>query len=71
MSITLKLVDLVDRLKIQQFFIEKEDKTYFLPLKFQINGEKIESTLDRMIKVKGRSYQMNDFEKQCLEELDF
>ncbi len=71
MSITLKLVDLVDKLKIQQFFIEKEHKTYFQPFKFRINDVKIENSLDRFFKVKGNAYKMNEFEKNCLEELDF
>lgn len=71
MSITLKIVDLLDKLKVQKFFIEKNNKTYFAPIRIKLNQSQIENIADKVFKVKGNAYKMNDFEKEILEELKF
>ena len=70
-SITLKVVDLLDRLKVQSYFVEKNDRTYFTPIHVKFDPNKLEIILDKIIKVKGNSYKMNKMEKQVLEELEF
>jgi hypothetical protein len=70
MSITLKLVHLIDKLNIQSYFIEKNDRTYFMPIQFKFNTNKLEALTDKLIKVKGRAYKVNDLEKSILNDLD-
>lgn len=69
-SITLKVCYLVDRLKLQSFFIEKNEKVVFTPIHIQINIEKIEKLTDFVLSAKGRPYQANQFEKDILAELE-
>lgn len=71
MSITLKLVNLLDKINVQNYFIEKDNKVYFSPMRININALKIEHVLDKTLKVQGNSYKMNQFEKDILEELNF
>lgn len=71
MSITLKVVDLIDRLNIQSYFLEKENKLQFTPIKISFDSIKIERRIESLIKVNGNSYKMNQFEKDILKELDF
>lgn len=71
MSITLKIVNLIDRLKLQHYFIEKNNKTYFTPINISFSEDKLESILDKVIRTKGNAYKMNDLEKEVLKELDF
>ncbi|MFT6633330.1 MAG: hypothetical protein ACJAS4_003300 [Bacteriovoracaceae bacterium] len=71
MSITLRVVDLLDRLKVQRFFIERNQRTYFTPIRISFNQAQLEKISDRLFKVKGNAYKMNDLEKEILEELDF
>lgn len=71
MSITLKIVDLLDRFKVQSFFIERNQKTYFTPIRISFNQSQLEKVTDKFFKVKGNAYKMNDLEKEILEELDF
>jgi hypothetical protein len=58
-------------MKIQQLFIEKEDKLVFTPIQISLNSSKIEKAIDKVISFSGKPYKMNQFEKDILEELDF
>ena len=71
MSITLKIVDLMDKLKIQNYFVERDNRTYFTPVRIKFNSSSIESFIDKVINVDGRAYQMNELEEKVLKELDF
>lgn len=70
MSITLKLVHLIDKLNLQSYFVEKNDRTYFTPIQFKFDTNKIEALTDKLIKVKGRAYKLNNLEKNILNDLD-
>lgn len=71
MSITLRIVELLDRLKVQNYFLERNNKTYFTPIKIHFNHNQIEVIADKIFKVNGKPYQMNDLEKNVLKDLDF
>jgi hypothetical protein len=71
MSITLKVVDLLDKLNVQSYFLEKESKLQFTPIRISFDSIKIEKVLEKLIKVNGKTYKMNQFEKDILTELDF
>ncbi len=71
MSITLKVIDLIDRLKVQRFFIEKNNKTYFSPIFINFNPENFEKIADHLVSSKGKPYEPNDLEKAICKELDF
>lgn len=71
MSITVKVVELVDKLGLNHFFIEKNNRLYFSPIKIRLNKDLLESSIDRFLKTKGRAYKPNDLEKDVLKELDF
>jgi len=68
MSVTFKVVQLIDRLRIQKFFMEKDSKVL---LNFQFDPSKIENFIDNKLKVHGKKYKPNDFEESCLRDLDF
>ncbi len=68
MSVTFKVVELIDRLHIQKFFMEKDNKV-LLNIKF--DPAKIESFIDSKLKVHGKGYKPNDFEESCIRDLDF
>lgn len=68
MSITLKLVALVDRLHLQNFFMEKDNKV-MLNLSFDPN--KIESLIDQYFTSKGKAYKPNEFEESCIKDLEY
>mgnify|MGYP005708108021 FL=1 len=71
MSITLKLVDAIDKLKVQSFFVEKGDKTYFSPIHIGFDANSFENKSDKLFNVNGKPYKKNEFEEQVLKELDF
>lgn len=71
MSVTYKIVNVIDKLKLNNYFIEKNNITYFSPIKIQLNTEIIEKVVNSLINVKGREYKPNKFEKDVLKELDF
>jgi hypothetical protein len=71
MSITLRIVDLIDKLKVQSFFVERNHKTYFTPINISFNQNQLEKVTDKLFNVDGNAYKMNDFEKKVLQELDF
>ena len=67
MSITIKVVNWVDKLKLQNFFVEKDNRVI---LNLSFNPEKVERLLDKVLPVHGRAYQPNQFELDCLNELE-
>ena len=67
MSITLKLVELVDRLHLQSFFMEKENKVM---LNLSFNPSRIEDVIDGLLKTKGKSYMPSRLEEDVLSELE-
>lgn len=68
MSITTKMVELVDKLRLNHFFIEENNRVH---LKFtEFNPQKLEGLLDSLIKIKGKSYDPNEFELNCIRELE-
>ena len=71
MSITLKAVDFIDKLKLDTYFVKSDDKISFTPIKLNFNERTIESIIDRLVNSNGKSYSMNDFEKNIISELDF
>lgn len=70
-SITLKVVDLIDKTKIQSLFEEKNDQVYFAPIKLKLNTHLIEKIVDKVISVNGKQYEPDELEKEVLKELDF
>lgn len=71
MSITMRIVNLIDRLKLNQYFIEREDKAYFSPIHIKINTRSIENFIDHLVKVDGRPYRPNEMEKEVIKELEY
>lgn len=71
MSITLKIVNLIDALRLQNYFVEKEDALEFAPIRISLNEKGLEEKIDGLLKLKGKPYAANEFEKECLRELDF
>lgn len=67
MSITFKVVQLIDRLHLQSFFMEKDNKVL---LNLALDPSKIESYLDHKLRLKGKSYQPNEFELKCIQDLE-
>lgn len=68
MSVTLKVVELIDRLHLNNYFIEKDNRVHLKALEF--NTVKLESLLDKVIKVRGVDYNPNEFELNCIRELE-
>lgn len=69
MTVTMRVVNLVDKLKLQKFFVEKDNKAH---LKFaEFSPAKLEELLDKAFKTKGRPYTPNQLEQDILKELDF
>lgn len=71
MSITMKIVRLIDKLKLNQYFVQKDNRIYFSPIHIKFNADVIENGLDSLLKVDGKPYVADDFEKEVLKELDF
>lgn len=71
MGITLRVVSLIDKLHLQNYFVEREDRVFFAPIRISLNERILEQKLDHLFKLKGKAYKMNQFEKNCLKELDF
>ena len=69
MTTTMRIVNLVDKLKLQNFFFEKDNKAVLVLGEF--NVARLEEKIDKLFKTKGKAYVPNDFEKECLKELDF
>ncbi len=71
MSLTLRIVEILDRLHVEKYFIEKDQEVYFRPLQVKVNTNAIRNTFNKFCNVNGNAYIQNDFEKKVLEELDF
>lgn len=71
MSITLRVVNFIDRLHLQNYFMEKENTLLFAPIRISLNEKILERKIDQLFKLKGKPYAINEFEKNCLKELDF
>jgi hypothetical protein len=67
MSITLKVVSLIDKLHLQSFFMEKDNKVM---LNLSFNPSAIEDVIDDVLKVDGHAYRPNQFEIDVLSELE-
>lgn len=67
MSITLKVVSLIDKLHLQNFFMEKDNKVM---LNLTIRPDHIEEVIDDVLKVDGNAYCPNQFEIDVLKELE-
>tara|TARA_Y100000766_G_C18700346_1_gene503906 strand:+ start:380 stop:535 length:156 start_codon:yes stop_codon:yes gene_type:complete len=51
--------------------MEKEDTLMFAPIRISLNEKFLERKIDQLFKLKGKPYAINEFEKNCLKELDF
>ncbi|MAX66273.1 MAG: hypothetical protein QF441_04790 [Bacteriovoracaceae bacterium] len=71
MSITLKVIDLIDKMKIQNFFVEKGNRTYFTPIQIKFDQQKFEEISDRLFRVKGKPYKISELEKSLIKDLDY
>lgn len=71
MSITIKVVELIDKLKLNHYFVEKNNATYFRPITIKFNSDVIENVIDKVISVDGKAYKPNKMEQDVLKELDF
>lgn len=71
MSITLRVIQIIDRLKLQNYFVEKDDRIMFAPIRISLNEKTLERKIDKTFKLKGRPYQADEFEVSCLKDLDF
>ena len=67
MSITLKVVSLIDKLHLQSFFMEKDNKVM---LNLSFNPSAIEDVIDDVLKVDGHAYRPSQFEIDVLSELE-
>jgi hypothetical protein len=67
MSVTFKVVELIDRLHLQSFFMEKDNKVL---LNISLDPTKIERFLDHKLKLNGKHYTPNEFELSCIEDLE-
>lgn len=67
MSVTLKVVSLIDKLHLQNFFMEKDNKVM---LNFSFNPSQLEDLIDDVLKVEGKSYRPNQFEIDVINELE-
>lgn len=70
-SITLKVVSLIDKSKVQKLFIENESSLYFAPLRIRLNTNSIESLINKVVSIDGNTYRPNQFEKNIINDLDF
>ena len=71
MSLTLKLIYLIDKFKLGHYFAE-EKKTGHIGIKvFEFDPAKLEKRIDQIIKTKGHAYAPNELEQKIMEELNF
>jgi hypothetical protein len=67
MSVTFKIVELIDRLHLQNFFMEMDNKVL---LNISLDPSKIEKFLDHKLKLNGQNYRPNEFELNCIRDLE-
>ena len=68
MSITLKIVELVDKLNLTHYFIEDNNRVHLSFTEF--DPQKIEIILNKVVRIKGKAYNPNEFELNCIRELE-
>lgn len=68
MTLTTKIIHLIDKLKIEKLFIEEDKKVSVKFLSF--NPKRLEKAIDQLLATNGRFYHMNEFEKEILKELE-
>lgn len=71
MSLTLRVVEILDRLHVEKYFIEKDQEVFFRPLTIKINTDAIRKVFNKVCSIDGNAYKTNGFEEKILEELDF
>jgi hypothetical protein len=69
MHLTMKVVNLVDRLHLNELFDEGSNEVMLNLIKF--NPKKLEAIIDKLIQTDGKTYDPNELEKRVLKELDF
>ncbi len=67
MSVVFKVVEIVDRLHLQKFFMEKDNKVL---LNLSLDPSKVEEFIDQKLRLKGKNYRPNQFELDCIRELE-
>lgn len=68
MSITLKVIELVDKLNLTHYFIEDNNKVHLSFTEF--DPQKVEAVINKVIPSKGKQYNPNEFELNCIRELE-
>lgn len=68
MSITLKVIELVDKLKLTHYFIEENNRVHLSFTEF--DPQKVEKVLNKLVPIKGEQYNPNEFELNCIRELE-
>jgi hypothetical protein len=71
MSLTLRVVEILDRLHVEKYFVEKDQEVFFRPLTIKINTNAIRTAFNKVCSIDGNAYKTNHFEDKVLEELDF
>lgn len=71
MSITLKIINIVDKLKLQNYFLEQQNRVMFMPIRLEVNEQFITEKFDQLLNTEGQPYEISDFERSCLNDLDF
>ena len=71
MSITIKIVEVIDKLKLNHYFVQRNNNTYFRPITIKLNTDLIEKAVDKAVNTNGKSYKPSQLEKDVLKELDF
>jgi hypothetical protein len=69
MHLTMKVVNVVDKLHLNDLFKEVQGEVILNLVKF--NPKKVEKLIDTVLKSNGKNYEQNELEKKVLKELDF
>lgn len=68
MSVTLRVVNLVDKLRLQSFFVEQNNVVNFTLAKFK--PDSVEKIIDKLLPTKGRKYKPSHLEIEAIRELE-
>jgi hypothetical protein len=69
MSLTQKLIEWIDKLHVQNFFIQEDDKVY---IKIgAIDLKKLEDWLDKTLDIEGQFYETSELEEEIMSELNY
>lgn len=69
MTLTARLVNFLDKTRIENLFLERNDKVTFAL--FSFNPNILEKTINRVFKTKGNFYHPNELEKEIIRELEY